>query len=77
MEYVFRGQGQLRCPVLLMHGSHYTVVPVENPYRLQATAGSVKVQLNIRPSRHDSMDAFLDEMPRITAFLRRFYSQQA
>ncbi|MDY0329957.1 MAG: alpha/beta fold hydrolase [Thiomonas sp.] len=61
---------QLRCPVLLMHGEHDTVVPVEDARRLLAAAATnAPVQLHIGPGGHDSMDAFLQEMPRVVGFL--------
>jgi hypothetical protein len=36
-----------------------------------------KVQLHIGPGGHDSMDAFLDEIPRVAAYLQRSCSRQA
>ncbi|MEW6559002.1 MAG: alpha/beta fold hydrolase [Pseudomonadota bacterium] len=61
---------QLRCPVLLMHGEHDSVVPVEDARRLLAAAATnAAVQLHIGPGGHDSMDAFLQEMPRVIGFL--------
>ena len=60
---------QLRCPVLLMHGEHDTVVPVADAYRLQAAAGAGKVQLHTGPGGHDSMEAFLAVMDQVRAFL--------
>jgi len=60
---------QLRCPVLLMHGEHDTVVPVSDAHRLLAAAGSGPVQLHIGPGGHDSMEAFLRVLPDVTRFL--------
>ncbi|MGC8507633.1 MAG: alpha/beta hydrolase [Thiomonas sp.] len=60
---------QLRCPVLLMHGEHDTVVPVADAHRLLAAAGAGKVQLHIGPGGHDSMEAFLAVIDRVSDFL--------
>lgn len=60
---------QLRCPVLLMHGEHDTVVPVADAHRLRAAAGAGKVQLHTGPGGHDSMEAFLAVMDQVSAFL--------
>ncbi len=68
---------QLRCPVLLMHGEHDTVVPVADAHRLQATAATGKVQLHIGPGGHDSMEAFLRAMPEVIRFLNAAPSSAA
>jgi pimeloyl-ACP methyl ester carboxylesterase len=60
---------QLRCPVLLMHGEHDSVVPVADAHRLLAAAGTDKVQLHIGPGGHDSMEAFLAVIDRVSDFL--------
>ncbi|CUA98152.1 alpha/beta hydrolase [Thiomonas bhubaneswarensis] len=60
---------QLRCPVLLMHGEDDTVVPVTDAHRLMAVADSSRVQLHIGPGGHDSMEAFLSVIDRVSRFL--------
>ncbi|HOI66664.1 MAG TPA: alpha/beta fold hydrolase [Thiomonas arsenitoxydans] len=65
---------QLRCPVLLMHGEHDTTVPVEDAHRLLAAAARDSVQLHIGPGGHDSMDAFLEQMPLVIGFLNQVNS---
>ena len=66
---------QLRCPVLLMHGEHDTTVPVEDAHRLLAAAAARdSVQLHIGPGGHDSMDAFLEQMPQVIGFLNQINS---
>ncbi len=65
---------QLCCPVLLMHGEHDTTVPVEDAHRLQVAAASDKVQLHIGPGGHDSMEAFLEQMPQVIGFLNQVNS---
>jgi hypothetical protein len=60
--------------VLLMHGEHDTVVPVEDARRLQAAAARDSVQLHIGSGGHDSMDAFLEQMPQVIGFLNQVNS---
>ena len=68
---------RLRCPVLLVHGEHDTVVPVSDAQRLLAARSHDRVHLLIGPGGHDSMDAFLTVVDEVAGFLRGVHRSAA
>jgi len=62
---------QVRCPVLLVHGTEDETVPFEDAQRIQAAGGAGRVVLMGVAGHHDPSDALEEELPQVVDFLRR------
>jgi pimeloyl-ACP methyl ester carboxylesterase len=60
----------IRCPVLLVHGSHDRAVPIEDARRIEANRGAARVRLvEIPGAGHGSTEQIERYAPRLLAFL--------
>ena len=62
---------QIHCPVLLVHGSDDTIVPVSEAHEIHAQRRSDAVQLLILPGEHDSSDELECHADKLLAFLNQ------
>lgn len=62
---------QIRCPVLLVHGSDDTIIPVSEAREIHAQRRSDAVQLLILPGEHDSSAELERHADKLLAFLNQ------
>jgi len=62
---------QIRCPVLLVHGSDDTIIPVSEAREIHAQRSSDAVQLLILPGEHDSSTELERHADKLLAFLNQ------
>ena len=62
---------QTRCPVLLVHGSEDTTIPVSEAREIRAQRRSDTVQLLILPGEHDSSTELERHADKLLAFLNQ------
>jgi pimeloyl-ACP methyl ester carboxylesterase len=62
---------QIRCPVLLVHGTHDEVVPFDEARRLQAAGLPGMVQCLSVAGGHDPGQAIAEHFPQVIEFLQR------
>lgn len=66
--------GQIRCPVLLVHGTNDKVVPFEDARRLQAAGLQGTVQCLRVDGGHDPSQAIEEHFPQLIEFLQRSFA---
>lgn len=66
-----RSIARLRCPVLLVHGEHDTVVPAAEARRIHAACEPGAADLLMLPGDHESFVELEREIPAVIAFLQR------
>lgn len=62
---------KIRCPVLLVHGSDDTIIPVSEAREIHAQRRSDAVQLLILPGKHDSSAELERHADKLLAFLNQ------
>ena len=65
---------QIRCPVLLVHGTNDKVVPFEDARRLQAAGLQGTVQCLSVTGGHDPSQAIEEHFPQLIEFLQRSFA---
>lgn len=65
---------QIRCPVLLVHGTNDKVVPFEDARRLQAASLQGTVQCLRVAGGHDPSQAIEEHFPQLIEFLQRSFA---
>ena len=63
--------GQVRCPVLLVHGAEDTTVPVSEAYAIHANRSGDQVTLKIVAGSHDDFADLDNELPVLVDFLTK------
>lgn len=67
---------KISCPVLLVHGTEDTIVPVEEAEFIYANRCGDNVRLLILPGDHDSVDELEKHVDELTAFLDQIMARR-